>query len=178
MSDYAMIARPYALAVFKLAREEGNLKHWSEVLGFAAAVARDPSMAALIHSPRASADELATLFIDICGKRLSEHAENLIRLLAVNGRLTALPNIAEFYEQFRTEAEGMIEAELISAKPVDDAQQKKIAAALKSKLGRDITLHCTTDATLIGGAVIRAGDMVIDGSVRGRLEKLAGALTQ
>lgn len=178
MSDYAMIARPYAQAVFRLAEEEGDLKAWSGMLAFAAAVAADPAMVAVLNSPRVSTDQLADLIISICGERLNLHAQNLVRLLAANRRLPALADIASLYEQFKAEAERTVDAELVSAKPVTPAQQKKIAAALKSKLGREVTLHCVTDASLIGGAVIRAGDTVIDGSVRGRLEKLAGVLTQ
>jgi F-type H+-transporting ATPase subunit delta len=178
MAETSTVARPYAQAVFKLAREQGDLKTWSSMLELAAVVTRDPTMLALIQSPRADAEQLASLFNDICGKGFNDQARNLVRLLAQNKRLTLLPVVAEQYELMRAEAEGVIEAELIAATPVDDAQQKKIIDALKSRLGREVSLTCSTDESLLGGAIIRAGDLVIDGSLRGRLEKLAGALTQ
>lgn len=176
MAETTTIARPYAQAVFKLAREAGDYRPWSDVLAAATTVARDPTMAALIESPRVDRGQMAELFIDVCGKHLDTGGKNLIRLLAANRRLGLLPELARQYEALRAEAEGTLEAELISAQPVDEAYERKIAAALKAKLGREVRLSCSTDDSLVGGAIIRAGDLVIDGSVRGRLEKLAAAL--
>jgi F-type H+-transporting ATPase subunit delta len=176
MSDTTTQARPYARAVFKLAQEQGDLKGWSGRLGLMALVAADPTMLALVQSPRVNAAQLAELFAGICGKELGGEGQNLVRLLADNDRLAALPEIAALYEIDRAEAEGTVEAELVSAQPVDEAQQNKIRDALKARLNREVSLTSRIDPELLGGAVIRAGDMVIDGSVRGRLNKLAGIL--
>jgi F-type H+-transporting ATPase subunit delta len=176
MAETTTVARPYAQAVFKLAREGADYKRWSDMLATAASVACDPTMLALIESPRAEHASLARLFAEVCGARLDDQARNLIKLLAQNRRLALLPMIAGLYEQMRAEAEGSVEAELIAAMEVDAAAQDKITQALKARLKRDVTLTFKVDPALLGGAVIRAGDLVIDGSVRGRLRKLAGAL--
>jgi len=177
MAETITIARPYARAAFELARDAGALPAWSDMLAFAAAAARDPSMAALLDSPRIGAQEMASLFIDVCQEQLSDEGRNFIRLLAANHRMRVLPEIAQLYEALRADAESRLEARLISAFPVSAAQRDAIAASLKARLGRDVILQCETDNTLLGGAIIRAGDLVIDGSVRGRLEKLAGNLS-
>jgi F-type H+-transporting ATPase subunit delta len=176
MAETTTVARPYAQAIFKLGREAGDFKKWSDMLGTAAMVARDPTMLALIESPRAEHAQLAGLFAGVCGERLDDRARNLLKLLAQNGRLALLPVIAELYEQMRAEAEGSVEAELIAAMDVDAAAQDKIAQALKARLKREVTLTFKVDPALLGGAIVRAGDLVIDGSVRGRLQKLASAL--
>jgi len=177
MAETITIARPYARAAFELARDADALPAWSDMLGLAAAVARDPSMVALLDSPRISAQEMASLFIEVCQEQLSEEGRNFIRLLAENRRMRVLTEITQLYEALRADAEGRLEARLISAFPVSAAQRDAIAASLKARLGRDVILQCETDNTLLGGAIIRAGDLVIDGSVRGRLEKLAGNLS-
>lgn len=176
MSEVNTLARPYAQAVFKLAQERGDLAAWSEVLELLSQVSRDPTMGALIHSPRIDGNQLADLFVEVCGKGINEQGANLVKLMTQNGRLDLLETVAQIYETLRADAEGKVDVEVMSAQALDDAQQQKIAAALKARLGRDITLTCTTNPELLGGAIIRAGDMVIDGSVRGRLQKLAGVL--
>lgn len=176
MSDFTTIARPYAQAVFELAKAQGNLPAWSDMLKMCAQVVRDPNMHALLGSPRVDRAQLAQLIIDVCGQGLSADGANMVRLLADNRRLQVLPEIAQSYENLRAEAEGMVEAEIHSPFPVSEAQLSSIAAALKVRLGREVALKSVTDASLLGGAIIRAGDLVIDGSVRGRLEKLATAL--
>ncbi len=176
MAETSTVARPYAQALFELARAQQQLAQWSDVLAHAAAVARDPTMAGLIGSPRVDRQQLAGLFIEVCGGELPDTGRNLLRLLAENRRLAVLPEIARQFEVLRAEAEGITEAQVISAQPVDAAQQQRIAAALQARLGREVTLTCTTDPSLLGGAVIRAGDLVIDGSVKGKLTKLISAL--
>ena len=143
---------------------------------FAAAVSADPEMAALIDSPRFEKSQVAEIIIEICGDKLNDAGKNIIRVLAENDRLEVLPEIAELYEAERAAVEGTVVAEVISATALSDAQQSKIAEALKKRLGREVTLECKTDESLLGGAIIRAGDVVIDGSVIGKLEKLATAL--
>ncbi|WP_126457144.1 F0F1 ATP synthase subunit delta [Sulfuriflexus mobilis] len=176
MSELITVARPYAQAAFDLAREAGALQAWSDSLAFAATVAGDEAMAEAIENPNLTVDQRAELFIAVCSDRLDDNGHNFIRLLAENGRLAALPEIAELFEKLRADEEGSIEARVISAKPLNDAQQAEIIAALKKRFEREVILQCETDESLLGGAIIRAGDTVIDGSMRGRLEKFTTAL--
>ncbi|NIP73911.1 MAG: F0F1 ATP synthase subunit delta [Gammaproteobacteria bacterium] len=178
MAELTTIARPYAQAAFKRASETGRLAEWTEMLAYAAAVAEDETVARLASSPRVDKQRFAELFIDICGEHLDEEGRNLIKTLAENRRLAVLPKIAEVYEAYRAEAEKSLQAQIITALPVDEEQVGKVAKALQARLGREVRLTATTDGSLIGGAVVRAGDMVIDGSVRGRLAKLASALSR
>ncbi len=176
MAELITIARPYAEAVFKRAAETSCFPAWSEALQLMAAIATDESMANVIAGAQFSKAELADLFNEVAGDKIDQEAKNLVKLLAENGRLALLPEIAEQYEVQRAEAEGSIEAEIVSAFAVSDAQRSKVAESLKQRLGRDIKLSVTIDESLVGGAIIRAGDMVIDGSVRGKLEKLASTV--
>jgi F-type H+-transporting ATPase subunit delta len=176
MAETTTIARPYAQAAFELARADNALSAWAEMLNLAAAVAHDAQLAALLNSPRIARSQLAELFIGVCGERLTAQGKNFIRLLADNRRLDVLTEIAALFQVMRAEAEGVLEAEMISAQPVSDAQRAQITAALKARLNREVTLSVSTDASLLGGAIIRAGDLVIDGSARGKLAKLAVAL--
>lgn len=171
--ERSTLARPYAEAVFRLALERKTLKQWSEMLQLAAAVTADPQVAKLIDNPRVARDRFTAFFLDIGGKKFDKDAANFVRLLSENHRLALLPEIASLYELLRAQAEGRVEAEVISASAVSDAQLKDIAAALKQRLGRDIDLSTRIDPALIGGIVIRAGDLVIDGSVQGKLRALA-----
>jgi F-type H+-transporting ATPase subunit delta len=177
MAEILTIARPYAQAAFQFADSHRALGKWSDMLEFLAVVAVDPEMTALIENPRMTETQLAELFIGIGADRLDGNCHNFIRLLAENRRLMLLPEIAALFEIQRRDAERTIRAELITAFPATESQQASVTAALKQRLGRDIELVCTTDATLIGGAIIRAGDLVIDGSVRGKLERLGNALS-
>lgn len=176
MAERTTIARPYAQAVFELAAREQRLAQWSEMLALLTAVASEPRMRLLIGNPRITQDQLTGLFLDICGDALSRPAQALVGLLVENRRLDLLPEISTLYETYRAEAEKIVRAEVTSAFPLSETQQADIAAALKRRLGREVHLSCATDDALIGGAVIRAGDLVIDGSVRGHLARLAGAL--
>lgn len=176
MSEITTAARPYAKAVFELAQGSGNYDGWSNQLAFLAAVAKDPSMADKLDNPRLTRESLAELVCAIGEGQLDGAGQNLVRLLAENRRMRLLPGIAPMYEELRAEAEKKVAATVTSAQPVSDTQQKAIAEALKKRFGREVELECKVDETLIGGAVIRAGDLVIDGSVTGRLEQLVGTL--
>lgn len=178
MAENTTIARPYAQAVFELARSHNNLKAWSEMLQFAAAVAADPQMKSLVGDPRVGTDQLERLFLDICGDKCDAAAQNFIKLLIENRRLNVLPEIAHLYETQRAEAEGTLHAQVVSAYPLADEQQRKIATALQARFGRTINLNNVVDNSLLGGVVIRAGDSVIDGSARGHLERLASVLAR
>ena len=176
MSELTTIARPYAQAVFDLAQEHDMLGAWSDQLHFAAAVADNATMRTAIDSPSMSVTQLADMFIEVCGEHIDEQGRNFIRLLAANDRLPVLPEVAAQFDALRAEAECTVAATVISARPLTDAQQASLSAALKKRYGRDVSLDVEIDSSLMGGAVIQAGDEVIDGSLRGKLQRFAGAL--
>lgn len=177
MAEKSTIARPYAEAIFALAKEQSELKSWSGMLSDIATVAGNETMKAMISNTNVGKSQLADLLLDICGSELSDQGKNLIRLLAENRRLSLLGEIAAQYEVLRAEEEKTIEAEVVSAFKVSDAQQKQIAEKLKARLGREVTLSCRVDPSLLGGVVIKAGDLVIDGSTIGQIQKLSIELT-
>ncbi len=178
MAEKSTIARPYALAIFKLAEEHKQLPQWSDTLVLMAAIVEDPAMGALIGNPRVTHGQLRDLFIDVGGECFDDKARSLINILIENDRIALLPEIAALYERYRAEAEHVVQAEVISAYEVSAEQEKAIATALKARLGKEVTISSRVDESLIGGAVIRAGDMVIDGSVTGHLGRLGTALSQ
>ena len=177
MADKSTIARPYAKAAFEEARERGRLGPWSEALRTSAAVIGDARVEALLGNPRVTPEQLAALVSGIAGPQLDEQGRNFVRTLADNRRLALLPQIAMRFDELKSEAEGIADVTVTSAAPLDEAEQRKLAAALERRLGRSVRLQCTTDPALIGGAVLRAGDLVIDGSLRRRLERIAYELT-
>ncbi|MGB5541018.1 MAG: F0F1 ATP synthase subunit delta [Gammaproteobacteria bacterium] len=177
MAETLTVARPYAQAAFLFASEHQVLGEWSDRLALLAAIATDPAMRVLIDNPRLTEKQLADLIVDIGGDRLDEKCANFVRALADNRRLGLLPDIAALFEIERRKAEGRVQAELTTAYPASEAQQALIIESLRKRLGREVELTCKTDAALLGGAVIRAGDLVIDGSVRGKLQRLGTALS-
>ncbi len=178
MAEFTTTARPYARAAFELAREHGQFEKWSEMLSFMAAVANDPEMRALLDSPRLTSEQAAEMFNSICAEHIDEGGQNFVKLLAENRRLVLLPEITALYDLYRSEAEGKVEAEVISAQEITKEQLAMIAGALETHLGQEVKLLPRTDSTLLGGAIIRAGDLVIDGSIRGKLSKLASVLSR
>ena len=176
MAENSTIARPYAQAAFDIAQGKGELSTWSDMLELAAMVASDSAMAEAIDSPHIKDEDVVSLFIEVCGDKLNAEGNNFIRVLTENKRLNVLSDIASAFEQLRADAEGTLDAEVISAFPLSDAEQQNIVAGLKKRLGRDITLTTRVDDSLIGGAIIRAGDMVIDGSVTRHLDDLTHSL--
>ncbi len=177
MAEASTIARPYAQAAFEVAQESKALESWSQALGFVAAVVADPQMRALVGNPKLTPAQLADVLFAICGDRLDKTQGNFIRLLIENRRLALLPEIAARFDALRAEAEKVVNVQLVSAVEVDKATQKKIANALKKRLGQSVNLSTAIDERIIGGAIIRAGDFVIDGSVAGQLDRLASELT-
>ena len=177
MADRTTIARPYAKAAFAEARERGALTAWAQALATAAQVVRDPRVVPLIDNPRVTPDELAQLLIGIAGQDLSEDGRNFLLTLAANHRLACLPEISALFHELKDEAEGVADVTVTSATALDAKQQQSLSAALKRRLKRDVRLHLQIDPTLIGGAVVRAGDLVIDGSLRARLTRMAYELT-
>lgn len=178
MADFSTMARPYAKAVFELARESGSYKAWSESLQALATLLGDATVAKLVTNPALSRTDLATALAAATQDKLPREAISLLRLLVENGRLGTMASIAEQFEALRAEAEKRVEVEITSAAPVEAAQQQTLAASVQRRVAREVTISWKTDPALIGGAVIRAGDLVIDGSVSGELERLKTALAQ
>ncbi len=174
--EISSIARPYAEAVFAHASENNKLDLWSEMLAFLSQVVSDENLNKLIANPLIDSGKLADLLLDIGGGRLSDEGQNLVKLLARNKRVVVLPEIAEQFEALKNQSEGAIDVKIISAFEMKPAQEQLIANALKTKLGREINISNQTDENLIGGIRIKAGDMVIDGSIKGQLQKLANEL--
>lgn len=172
MSERVTLARPYAEAAFSLAQERKDLAKWSQMLRLLGGIAGDAQMQAVIGNPRITRERVAGVAIDVGGAQFSKEAQNFIRLLAQNQRLQLAPEIAALFDALKADIEKTVEADVISAVKLDDKQIQTIAAALKKRLGREVHVHATVDASLVGGMVIRAGDLVIDGSVTGRLRAL------
>ncbi len=177
MAERLTLARPYADAVFKLAKEQKRLGEWFELLSLLAAVLGDERIVRVVINPEVEDDRVLALLRDICGSKLDEQGENLVRMLIANDRLRLMPEIHSLYEDLKQEAEAAIDVEVTSAYPLDSSQEKILADSLNRKLGRDVNLTVSEDKSLIGGVVIRAGDLVIDGSVKGYLGELATHLT-
>jgi F-type H+-transporting ATPase subunit delta len=177
MAEKQTAARPYAEAVFALAHGHNALTTWSEMLALIAAVATDENMQRLTDDPRVDRVRFLELFLGVCGQSLTGEGANFVRLLVENRRLNLLPEIVAQFELLKAEAESRLEATVVSAFPLDAAQLKSLEQGLKRKLGRDVHLSARVDSALVGGVVIRAGDLVIDGSVKGRLTELASFLS-
>ena len=174
MSQALTLARPYARAAFSLARDAGTLPAWSQALAFAARVAADPQVAALLGHPKLSAADAVAL---LAPEGAGEAFGNFLGLLFDNRRLSLLPEIAGLYDELRFEAERVVKAKVTSAVILPLAEMEKIEAALKRRFGRDVEIETAIDESLIGGAVIDAGDVVIDGSLKGKLGRLEAALS-
>ncbi len=176
MAERATIARPYAKAAFEYAHAGNALAAWSQGLKVAAEIATDPRVARLINDPRWTAADLAGLITDAAGPKLDAAMQNFVRVLAENHRLVLLPEIAAHYEAARAQVENTVDVDVISAVALDAAQAEKLKQALNTRLRRQVRMQNSVDASLLGGAVIRAGDLVIDGSLKGRLDRLGTEL--
>ena len=176
MAESITLARPYAKASFEVALAAGELSPWSQSLKLLASVAANDTVRKTMLSPALTAAEQASMLINLCGNELMPKAGNLIRLLAENKRLQLLPEISELFEALKANQEMTVDVELSTAFELNKDVVKKITQALQTRLNREIKLHTRVDKHLIGGAVIRAGDTVIDSSVRGKLTKLAEAI--
>src|SRR5688572_8425747 len=177
MAERTTTARPYAKAIFALARKGNTLAATSASLIRAAEVVADPRVHALLGSPHVTPAQLAELVAGVTGPGLDEYGRNFIALLAQNRRLGFLPEIAALFEQMKADVENAVEVEVTSATALSSDQESRYAAALQKKLGRSVRLRTKVDGSLLGGAVLKAGDLVIDGSIKGRLERLATELT-
>lgn len=172
MQENTTIARPYARAVFEQAKAAGELAQWSGMLRLLNQIVADPMMQSLIKNPKVDHDRLAGIVVDVCGGQLNLPGRNFVRILVDAGRLSVAPQIYRLFEEKKAEAEGVAEVVVISAYPLEDQQQENIKQVMARRLGKKIEITTHVDPSLIGGAVIRAGDSVIDASLRGRLKQL------
>ncbi len=177
MAEVVSLARPYALAAFQQAQEEGALSSWSEVLDFVSALAADSELATVISDPRVAQERLTQLMLDLCAERLSSTQENFLRLLITNRRLQVVGKITELFEARRAEQEGRSRVEVRSAFALEPRFEQVISGVMAKRLGNVVDLSVVEDPGLIGGVVIRSGDLVIDLSLRGRLKQLSLQLT-
>jgi F-type H+-transporting ATPase subunit delta len=176
MAERATIARPYAKAAFEYARDAKAFADWSAGLEAAAEIVADSRVAALTKSPQWSQADLVSIIADVAGAKLNPAMQNFVRVLAENHRLLLLPEISAHFEELRSGVENTVDVEVISAIALSGAQADKLAQALGTRLKRTVRMQNTVDATLLGGAIVRAGDLVIDGSLKGRLQRLATEL--
>jgi len=175
MAELTTVARPYATAAFNFAVEQKAVADWQQMLVFASEVAQNDVMEGLLSGSTA-AEQLAEMFINICGEQLNTEGQNLIKVLAENKRLSVLPEIAELYAELKAEYEKEIDVDVTSATELSSEQQGKISTALEQRLARKVKLNCNMNPALVAGVVIKAGDTVIDGSVKSKLNRLADAL--
>tara|TARA_R110001592_G_scaffold363043_1_gene679609 strand:+ start:96767 stop:97303 length:537 start_codon:yes stop_codon:yes gene_type:complete len=176
MAELSTLARPYAKAAFEYAVDNKQLAPWSEQLATAAAVASDEVMAGILNNPSLTAAEQASKLAGVCGEALSAEMRKFIGILAANKRLPLLPEIYALYTEYKAHREKTVDVEVISAFDLADSARDRLAAVLGKKLERKVEVRTSTDSNLLGGVLIRAGDLVIDGSVRGKLDKLAEAM--
>ncbi|MFU9138132.1 MULTISPECIES: F0F1 ATP synthase subunit delta [unclassified Erwinia] len=175
MSEFTTVARPYAKAAFDYAVEHQSVDGWQQMLAFATEVASNEQVAELLSGALAP-ESLSAQFIAICGSQLDEAGQNLIKVMAENKRLPALPDVLAQFIQLRAAHDATADVEVISSMTLSDEQLTNISAAMEKRLSRKVKLNCKIDKSVMAGVIIRAGDMVIDGSVRGRLERLSDAL--
>lgn len=178
MAELATIARPYAQAAFALAKQSDALGKWSEMLSLIVSVYQDQQFQAAIAAPTVTRDDVERLMLGICGERIDGQARNFIQLLVKNGRLAVLAEIQKAYEQLKSEDEGVVEAKIDSAYPLDGRQLEQIVAILAKRYNKKISPTVDVDAELIGGIKVQVGDKVWDASVRGRLQSMAATLTK
>ena len=176
MAELTTLARPYAKAAFEHAQAHQQLASWSAMLGLAAAVSQDDTMQRVLKAPRLTCTDKATTFVEVCGDKFDAQARNFLSIVSENNRMELLPEIADMFELYKAEQEKSVDVDVTSAFALNDEQQDKLAKVLSARLNREVRLQVAEDAALIGGVVIRAGDLVIDGSVRGKLASLAEAL--
>ncbi len=175
MAELTTIARPYAKAAFDFAIEQDAVDSWAEMLTFVALVSENETMQPLLAGSLAST-KLAALFISVCGEQVNVQGQNLIKVMAENGRLKVLPAVSQLFTEYRNEWAKEVEADVVSATELSSEQQQQISISLEKRLARKVKLNCSTDAALIAGVIIKTGDLVIDGSVRGKLSRLSDKL--
>lgn len=176
MTELSTLARPYAEALFDLAKETQAFETWSQSLAFLTALVQEPHMERIIANPRIDKATLTRLLLDICEEHTTPEVNNLIKLLVENHRLPVIPHIATQFEELKTQHQGQVKVQIISSYPVNAQQQKEVETVLEKRLGKAVDINIILDETLVGGWIIRAGDEVVDLSIKGRLEQLATEL--
>ncbi|MBL6985713.1 MAG: F0F1 ATP synthase subunit delta [Methylobacter sp.] len=176
MSELATLARPYAAAVFKRALETGTTEKWSESLAFISAVLKDKEISVVVDNPKVSKERLSALMLDICQEQLDEEGANFLKLLVQNNRLTLAPTIAKLFEVYKAESEGYVDVEVATAYAFSKEEKQRFTSTLEKTLSKKVHMNVTVDKSLIGGVLVRAGDRVIDGSIKGQLQQLAKRL--
>jgi len=177
MSELTTAARPYAKAVFELAESTGSLDSWSQQLEVMASIASAEGSAELLNSPKVSASDKVSAFVDIAKGGVNDQGVNLLKSLSENNRFALLPDMASLFETMKAESHGEVEGELIAAAEVNQSQESAIVTALEKRLGRKVKLVTRIDASLLGGAIVRVGDLVIDGSLQGRFQTMKANLS-
>lgn len=177
MAESITLARPYANAAFEVALADKALAPWSQMLASLAAVCADPKVSALLKNPALTAEKQSQALLEICGDAVSDKGQNLVKLLAENRRLVLLPQISSIFDVLKAAQEKSIDVDVATAYQLSDEVVAQLTQALQKRLDRQVRLNTRVDQKLIGGAVIRAGDTVIDNSVRGKLNKLAESLS-
>ena len=178
MFEPTTLARPYARAAFEHARAAGELAAWQTALSELAAITTQPKVAAAMRDPNQTAAQRASTLSSLAGDSAPTAVGNLLAIMSDNGRLSLIPEVAMLFDQLKQAVESAVAVHVTSAYPLSDAERQQLTETMQEKLDRSITLTSETDPSLLGGALIRADDLMIDGSVRGRLNKLAGTLTQ
>jgi F-type H+-transporting ATPase subunit delta len=177
MAELLTVARPYAKAAFEYARDHEALDSWSQALSFLSVAVADDVVRHRLSSPKLDSEQKVSLLVELIPEQQDEALQRFLTVLADQGRLMALSSIADQFEHLRAEHEQRVEVNVTSAYELDSQQETKLANALKKRLNREISITTQVDKSLIGGVILRAGDTVIDGSVRGRLNRLSDALT-
>ena len=178
MLEKATIARPYANAAFDQAIDEGKLSDWSAMLNLLGVIVSDSNMSQVINNPKLSSEALYQFIADIGGDKFSQAGKNFIRILIDAERIGLAAEIFTIFEKKRAAAEGISDVDVISAYPLDDAQVNVISDSISKRLGKKVDINTDEDKDLIGGVIIRAGDSVIDASIRGRLKELNSLFAQ
>ncbi|MDD2769668.1 MAG: F0F1 ATP synthase subunit delta [Methylococcus sp.] len=177
MSELTTLARPYAVAVFKAAKETGKTQEWADTLEFLKAVMANPLMEQAAADPKAGKDKFVANFLDLCKGHVAAEGENFVRLLASNGRLGLVGTIADMFAEFRAEEEGYVDVDVITAYPLEANEETNLNALVEKWMSRKGRLHVTVDESLIAGLILRAGGRVVDASIRGQLQRLAKRLS-
>lgn len=178
MAELSTLARPYAKAAFQYAAEHKNVDQWADMLKLAAIVSEQEKVTRLINSPSESSDQLAATMTDLCSDKMVDHGANLFSVLAQNKRMALLPQISQQFQKFQAEQEHIVDVDISSAFELTSEELARLSEKLRQRLECDVNINTNIDRDLIGGVIVRAGDLVIDGSVRGKLAKLAEVLNQ
>lgn len=177
MAELSTIARPYAEAAFRIAKEGKVLPAWDALIAELAAVADRPEMRALVSNPLIGNDKLYGVFAGVLKSPLDQKAQNFLRILIENGRIDSLQELTSQFSALKNAEEGTADAEIVSAFPLTDAQVKELVDGLTRKFKKTLKAHVSVDQSLIGGVRVVVGDNVFDTSVKAQLERMKTVLT-